>query len=83
MLAEALDGAEAGALRAGEIVRRLRDLVSRGTVSVRVEHLPQLIEDACVLAFVDEETLGVRHRLELDPARAMGPRRPRSRSSRC
>ena len=29
---------------------------------------PQLIEDAGVLAFVDEHALGVRHRLELDPA---------------
>ncbi len=67
-LFNALKSAEAGALRAGEIVRRLRELVSRGAVSVLVEHLPTLIEDAGVLAFVDERVLGVRHRLELDPA---------------
>jgi two-component system sensor kinase FixL len=67
-LDEALDAAEAGALRAAEIVRRLRELVSRGTVSVMVEHLPRLIEDAAVLAFLDEDALGVRHRLDLDPA---------------
>jgi PAS domain S-box-containing protein len=67
-LGEALDAAEAGALRAAEIVRRLRELVSRGTVSVMVEHLPRLIEDATVLAFLDEDALGVRHRLDLDPA---------------
>jgi two-component system sensor kinase FixL len=67
-LRDALDAAEAGAQRAAEIVRRLRELVSRGTASVMVEHLPRLIEDAGVLAFVDEEMLGVRHRLELDPA---------------
>jgi PAS domain S-box-containing protein len=67
-LKEALDAAESGALRAAEIVRRLRELVSRGTVSVRVEHLPRLIEDASVLAFLDEEMLGVRHRFDLDPA---------------
>jgi two-component system, LuxR family, sensor kinase FixL len=65
---EALEGAETAARRAGEILRRLRDLVSRGTVSIVVEHLPQLIEEACVLAFVDEQSLGVRHRLVLDPA---------------
>ena len=63
----ALDGAEAAALRAGEILRRLRELVSRGKVSVQPEHLPQLIDEACVLAFVDEHALGVSHRLELDP----------------
>ena len=67
-LNEALDAAESGALRAAEIVRRLRELVSRGAVSVLVEHLPKLIEDASVLAFVDAEMLGVRHRLDLDPA---------------
>jgi two-component system sensor kinase FixL len=67
-LGDALDAAESGALRAAEIVRRLRELVSRGTVSVMVEHLPRLIEDAAVLAFLDEDALGVRHRLNLDPA---------------
>jgi two-component system sensor kinase FixL len=67
-LDEALDAAEAGALRAAEIVRRLRELVSRGTVSVMVEHLPRLIEDAAVLAFLDAEALGIGHRLVLDPA---------------
>jgi two-component system sensor kinase FixL len=67
-LDEALDAAESGALRAAEIVRRLRELVSRGTVSVMDEHLPRLIEDAAVLAFLDEDALGVRHRLDLDPA---------------
>ena len=67
VLVQALDGAEAAALRAGEILRRLRELVSRGKVAVQVEHLPQLIEEACVLAFVDEHALGLRHRLALDP----------------
>jgi two-component system sensor kinase FixL len=67
-LGEALDAAEAGAVRAAQIVRRLRELVSRGTVTVNDEHLPRLIEDGAVLAFLDEEAHGVRHRLELDPA---------------
>jgi PAS domain S-box-containing protein len=68
VLAQALSGAEAAAQRAGEILRRVRELVSRGKVSILIEHLPLLIEEACVLAFVDEQALGVRHRLELDPA---------------
>ena len=70
LLVEALEGAEAAALRAGEILRRLRDMVSRGKVSVGAEHLPQLIDEACVLAFVDAAALGVHHRLALDPKAA-------------
>ncbi len=67
VLVQALGGAEAAARRAGEILRRLRDLVSRGKISVQVEHLPQLIDEACVLAFVDADELHVEHRLDLDP----------------
>ncbi|HVQ07062.1 MAG TPA: PAS domain-containing protein [Allosphingosinicella sp.] len=70
VLVDALEGAEAAARRAGEILRRLRDMVSRGKVSVGTEHLPQLIEEACVLAFVDGDALGIRHRLDLDPSAA-------------
>jgi PAS domain S-box-containing protein len=66
VLTEALGGAEAAAQRAGEILRRLRTLVSRGTVATVVDHLPQLVEEACVLAFIDAQALGIRHRLELD-----------------
>jgi two-component system sensor kinase FixL len=66
VLTEALGGAEAAAQRAGEILRRLRTLVSRGTVATVVDHLPQLVEEACVLAFIDATVLGIRHRLALD-----------------
>lgn len=70
VLLQALDGAEAAALRAGEILRRLRDMVSRGRVSVGAAHLPQLIDEASVLAFLDEGALGISHRLALDPEAA-------------
>jgi two-component system sensor kinase FixL len=63
----ALEAAEGAALRAGQIVRRLRELVARGNVSSRPESLPKLIEDASLIAFLDEHLLGVTHRLELDP----------------
>jgi two-component system sensor kinase FixL len=63
---EALEYAEAGALRAGQIVRRLREMVARGTVEVGPEDLRKLIEDASVLAFVDEHLHGVSHRIEVD-----------------
>ena len=64
----ALEAAEAGALRAGQMVRRLRELVSRGNVSTRPEELSRLVHDANLIGFVDEHVLGASHRLELDPA---------------
>jgi two-component system sensor kinase FixL len=64
----ALEAAEAGALRAGQMVRRLRELVSRGNVSTRPEELSKLVHDAVLIGFVDEHVLGASHRLELDPA---------------
>jgi two-component system sensor kinase FixL len=67
---EALDAAEAGALRAGQILRRLRELVSGGGVSVRSEDLGKLIQEASLIGFVDEHLLAVTHRIELDPAAA-------------
>jgi two-component system sensor kinase FixL len=70
VLSEALEDAEAAAVRASEILRRLRALVSRGTVAMVIDHLPQLVEEACVLAFIDAKALGIRHRLVLDPAAA-------------
>jgi PAS domain S-box-containing protein len=64
---EALEAAEEASLRAGQIVRKLRELVSRGNVSPEPEELPKLIEDANLIAFVDEHLHGVTHRSELDP----------------
>jgi len=66
--AEALVLAEASALRAGLIVRRLREMVAHGKATVRAENLPRLIREAEVLGFVDEHSRGVNHRLVLDPA---------------
>ena len=63
---QALEYAEAGALRAGQIVRHLRELVARGTVNVGAEDLNKLVEDASVVAFVDEHLHGISHRIEID-----------------
>jgi two-component system sensor kinase FixL len=65
---EALEAAEAGALRAGQIVRRLRELVARGNVSMKTEDLPRLIDEACVLGFVDAHLRRISHRVAADPA---------------
>jgi two-component system sensor kinase FixL len=67
-LMAALEAAGSGAQRAGEILRRLRELVSRGAVSVDVEHLPTLVEEAGVLAFVDEKLQRITHSTAIEPA---------------
>lgn len=48
------------ALRAGEIIRRLRDFVSKGEAERRVEPLAKLIEEAGALAMIGAKETGVR-----------------------
>ncbi len=48
------------ALRAGEIIRRLRDFVSKGESERRVEPLAKLIEEAAALAMIGAKEAGVR-----------------------
>jgi two-component system sensor kinase FixL len=62
-IAEALEAGEAAAQRAGNIVRRLRELVARGNVSVRAEDLTRLIRDACEIALVDARLQGISWRV--------------------
>ena len=66
-VAEAVDLASKEALRAGEIIRRLRDFVSRGETERRVESLPKLLEEASALALVGVKEHGIRVRFELSP----------------
>ncbi len=64
----ALKKASDQALRAGEIIRRLRDFVSRGETEHHVESLPKLIEEASALALVGAKEHGVSVRYALDPS---------------
>ena len=59
-LKEALDKAAEQALRAGEIIRRLRDFVARGETEMQVESLTKLVEEASALALVGAKQHGVR-----------------------
>jgi PAS domain S-box-containing protein len=70
MIRDAVDRAAEQALRAGQIIRRLRQFVARGESERHVENLTKLIEDACALAFVGIKDTGVRVGFLLDP-RAM------------
>ena len=66
-LEEALRKAGDQALRAGDIIRRLREFVSRGETERRIESLPKLIEEAGALALVGAKEHGVRVRFVFDP----------------
>jgi two-component system, LuxR family, sensor kinase FixL len=55
------------ALRAGQIIRRLRDFVARGESERRVEDLKKLIEEASALALVGAKDRDVRVRFDLAP----------------
>lgn len=67
-VAEAVDKAAGEALRAGQIIRRLRDFVARGETERSLESLPKLIEEASALALVGAKEHGIRVRFEFDRA---------------
>ena len=66
LVRQALDRAAEQSLRAGEIIRRLRDFVSRGETERRVESLYKLVSEANALALVGAKEEGVRVVLKLD-----------------
>jgi two-component system, LuxR family, sensor kinase FixL len=66
-LRDAVDNAADQALRAGQIIRRLRDFVSRGESERRVESIAKLIQEASALALVGAKERGVRVMFDFDP----------------
>jgi two-component system sensor kinase FixL len=68
LLRDAMDKAGDQALRAGQIIRRLREFVGRGDSERRVESVKKLIEEASALALVGTKDQGVRVRFQFDPA---------------
>ena len=67
MLRDALDKASAQTIRAGQIIRRLRDFVSRGESERQTESVSKLIEEASALALVGAKELGIRFRMQFQP----------------
>ena len=67
-LLDAIQKAGDQAMRAGDIIRRLRDFVARGEAERRVESLPKLMEEASALALVGAKEHGVRVLFRFDPA---------------
>ena len=66
-LRDAMDKAAEQALRAGQIIRRLRDFVARGEGERRVENVAKLVEEASALALVGAKDQGIRVRFSFDP----------------
>jgi two-component system sensor kinase FixL len=66
-VADAVERAAREALRAGDIIRRLRDFVARGETERTVESLPKMIEEASALALVGAKEHGIRVHYEFSP----------------
>ena len=67
LLHEIFDDMAAQSMRAGAIVRRLREFIARGEVEKRVEDLPTLVREAASLALVGARERGMSAEFDLDP----------------
>ncbi|MBF9197275.1 PAS domain S-box protein [Microvirga sp. BT290] len=67
MLQEAVSQAADQALRAGQVIRHLREFVARGESERHIESLPKLVQEASALALVGAKEKGVRVSFSLDP----------------
>ena len=65
---DALEKAAEQALRAGNVIRRLRDFMARGETERGVESISKLIEEASGLALVGAKEMGVRVNMRFDRA---------------
>ena len=64
---DAVGKAAEQAVRAGDIIRRLRDFLARGEGERSVESLTRVVQEACTLALVGAKEYGVRVQYRLDP----------------
>jgi two-component system sensor kinase FixL len=61
---EAVDNAAEQAMRAGQIIRRMRDFVARGESERRVESMSKLVQEASALALVGIKDKGIHVRFQ-------------------
>ncbi|MFK7841880.1 MAG: PAS domain S-box protein [Sphingorhabdus sp.] len=64
---EALQESVAESLRAGTIVRRLREFVSRGEINRQVLSIAQVVEDATVLGMIGAQEKGIQCSIDIAP----------------
>jgi two-component system sensor kinase FixL len=68
MIVEAMDKAAEQAVRAGQVIQRLRDFVARGETEKRIESIKKLVEEASALSLVAAKHQSIRMNLRLDPS---------------
>jgi two-component system sensor kinase FixL len=68
VIMEAMDKAADQAVRAGQVIQRLRDFVARGETEKRIESIKKLVEEASALALVAAKDQSIRISLQLDPS---------------
>lgn len=66
LVRHALDQACGEALRAGEIIRHVREFVSKGTIVKRPENLHRVIREACEIVLIDQQHPEVNISLRLN-----------------
>jgi two-component system sensor kinase FixL len=66
-LTEGLEGADRNTVRAADIVRRVREFVTRGTLETRRESLEAMVQEACRFAMADPCAAGATCRVRVDP----------------
>lgn len=66
IIRDALSETASEAMRAGQIVRRLREFVAKGEVEKTVEDLPALIDEAAKLALIGAREKGVHVEFDID-----------------
>jgi two-component system, LuxR family, sensor kinase FixL len=66
MIRQAMDNAAEQAMRAGQIIRRLRDFIARGESERRVESMSKLVEEASALALIGIKDQGIHVRFQLN-----------------
>lgn len=71
MLEGAVNQAAEQALRAGQVIRHLREFVARGESERHLESLPKLVQEASALALVGAREKGVRVTYQFDPEAPM------------
>jgi two-component system, LuxR family, sensor kinase FixL len=67
VIRDALEKAAEQSIRAGQIIRRLRDFVSRGESERRAESIKKLVEEASALALVGAKERGIHVRFSFAP----------------
>ncbi|MBL0924639.1 MAG: PAS domain S-box protein [Sphingomonadaceae bacterium] len=67
VIQEALNEASKEALRAGHIIRRMRDFVSKGELDTQILPLSRLVNDATTIGLLGAREKGVAWSIEIEP----------------